>query len=1276
LTWHTFFSGRVYSDYAGLAWTPGVCNPPFQYGMTAYWDGGMDSWNLIGLAHEVGHGLGSDHDWILGVECEFTPFAMSYNPLWLEGLSPRSIQVISEYVNGTSCLSTTTCEETSVEPVQVTGVEASASGKGTRIEWEEIAGDDVTGYSVWRASDEDGEYEMVRAVNAPTVYSVIDDARLTIGHTYSYKVRADNLGVNGSFSEPISEEYPERPADPENIVVDVNAPGGVRISWDEPRGSVEDYLLAFREGADNAPYNCVSKDGKFIGIRRNVITPWSVFDGFGLNKIISFRVCAKYSDGSISVGATGSFTSPSRPARPRLYYTSQGDHPDRIEIRWSIISGAESYLIYRHTETGESCSNRIAEVTDDATYTDSQIEPEVEYTYEIKAVVDRQRSDCSNPGTGYASILPPLTPESLSASQGTHEDAVRLNWASTERTLRYQLFRSLSPVEGYTFIASVNIPDTSYHDWDVSSETQYFYKIRAVNQWGNSEFSSPVMGWRKALAPPSGVEATDGEWPNRVVLTWAGPSSERVGGYKIYRSSSENGSYRLIGSIGVSFRTYSDFLSGGAHHWYAVSAIDGTEESDRSIPNEGYIRAPDAPLRLAASDGTYPDKVEVSWDPVIGAVNYIVYRALIPPFERSTAIGATINTVFDDTRVTSDTPYWYRVVAINGAGASPPSNIDRGKAASIAVPQNVSATQGTREDILVAWDEVPGANAYDVYRAVGGDSGYRRIGSPSETFFVNDDVWPESRYFYRIKAVNRIGESRYSEAAEGWSSIGGHPNTPIVRARPEGEDHIYVWWLPLEEDNWNQYTTFELYRSEELEYCRGEPIATFPYNVQEYNDYNVSIGTQYWYSVKAIGRNESVCSRNISGGRIPPAPPVPPINIEASNNLPHVKVSWNWVAEESGPIENLGVWRSFSPEGRCDQDHRGQERIGSVDPDPARTDYEFTDETAVLGITYFYRVQAFAYGPVGRGCSEEAAAGSVYFDCNENGISDFIDIQDGTSTDCDGDGIPDECQSREDCNDNGFPDRCEMSRNDCNGNNQIDSCEIENGDAEDCNGNFRIDSCEINNDRDADCDRNCELDECQDEAPDCEGAQEKEDDQCWRWDSTDGDRNLCPGEWIYLCCFVGDTTVLMADGSKQRIDEVEVGDLVLARDEDDFSLESTLKAQQVTQVFVHQDSEVLRLTLDRSEIDTTSAHPFFVSGRGWVAAGELEIGDTLTSAEGQSFELLGKEILADRETVYNVEVERAHTFFVGDESLWVHNKTIIEPNVQFSEDIRIEPPDG
>ena len=51
-------------------------------------------------------------------------------------------------------------------------------------------------------------------------------------------------------------------------------------------------------------------------------------------------------------------------------------------------------------------------------------------------------------------------------------------------------------------------------------------------------------------------------------------------------------------------------------------------------------------------------------------------------------------------------------------------------------------------------------------------------------------------------------------------------------------------------------------------------------------------------------------------------------------------------------------------------------------------------------------------------------------DCNDNGVGDGQDIADGTSQDCNADGVPDECQT--DTDGDGVPDDCDNCPDDAN----------------------------------------------------------------------------------------------------------------------------------------------------------------------------------------------------------------------------------------------------
>ena len=135
-------------------------------------------------------------------------------------------------------------------------------------------------------------------------------------------------------------------------------------------------------------------------------------------------------------------------------------------------------------------------------------------------------------------------------------------------------------------------------------------------------------------------------------------------------------------------------------------------------------------------------------------------------------------------------------------------------------------------------------------------------------------------------------------------------------------------------------------------------------------------------------------------------------------------------------------------------------------------------------------------------------------------------------------------------------------------------------------------------------------------------------------------------------CFTGDTFVAAENGQK-RIDEIEIGDKVWAYNVE--TGETELKT--VTKVYVHSVDEILHLYTDEGNIDTTTNHPFYVIDKGWVAAGDLAIGDEVYNLDGTTSTILGSEIevLAEPVIVYNLEVEDFHSYFVGCVPILVHN---------------------
>ncbi|MBE9548767.1 MAG: VCBS repeat-containing protein [Proteobacteria bacterium] len=113
------------------------------------------------------------------------------------------------------------------------------------------------------------------------------------------------------------------------------------------------------------------------------------------------------------------------------------------------------------------------------------------------------------------------------------------------------------------------------------------------------------------------------------------------------------------------------------------------------------------PLNVSASDGGFPDHVAISWDKVVNASGYRVYRCTgAGTGTCGAAIGFPAGNSFDDLNSIIDTSYWYRVKACLSGKCSDFSQPDQGFSANTAqakmrVRQFTSFDDDGRGDVLV-----------------------------------------------------------------------------------------------------------------------------------------------------------------------------------------------------------------------------------------------------------------------------------------------------------------------------------------------------------------------------------------------------------------------------------------------------------------------------------------------------------------------------------------------------------------------------------------------
>jgi RHS repeat-associated protein len=144
---------------------------------------------------------------------------------------------------------------------------------------------------------------------------------------------------------------------------------------------------------------------------------------------------------------------------------------------------------------------------------------------------------------------------------------------------------------------------------------------------------------------------------------------------------------------------------------------------------------------------------------------------------------------------------------------------------------------------------------------------------------------------------------------------------------------------------------------------------------------------------------------------------------------------------------------------------------------------------------------------------------------------------------------------------------------------------------------------------------------------------------------------------VFGCSFSEDTEVATSGGDKE-ISEVETGDRVLAYDQENESIGYF----PVTATISEEHQVIINLVIDGEWIKTTTEHPFYTEELGWVKAGELMSGMHVMKSDLESGMVWLIWEARAPQSMYNLTIDTAHTYFVGDGQWLVHNTCPIPKN--------------
>ncbi|QGH36697.1 hypothetical protein GI584_22735 [Gracilibacillus salitolerans] len=377
----------------------------------------------------------------------------------------------------------------------------------------------------------------------------------------------------------------------------------------------------------------------------------------------------------------------------------------------------------------------------------------------------------------------PLYPKEFSIARG--EEALYLEWSEAERATEYLVERSTVKDGPYETIATV--ADAVYYtDTNLEEDVNYFYVIRAANEYGDSSLTSEERNGALLSDEPLYTRLLDADFEDQAVGTRPPDGFEG-------RPDTDN-NYAAVVDVPMSSSGNSSdqavmLYDDSSSHTYLTRNFE--PQTGKMVVETEYMQEEMSTFGRAirVMDGGR-NNVEIFTGNGRGCEYeycwYFRYQgdaALIPENNRF-----SLNEWYH-VRIEIDVPAQEFSLYINGehSGTLPfqgsASQLNQFEShtwgtseqylddiqissASLEAPQAVQAVKENESTVPIRWDAVENADHYNVYRRWNGDR-YHLIAAELSSLEFTDEVEGDGTYIYAVAAYNSgSGEGSYSEPVE------------------------------------------------------------------------------------------------------------------------------------------------------------------------------------------------------------------------------------------------------------------------------------------------------------------------------------------------------------------------------------------------------------------------------------------------------------------------------------------------------------------------------
>jgi titin len=463
-------------------------------------------------------------------------------------------------------------------------------------------GHPITGYKIeYRIGS--GSYTELVPTTGSTITTYLHTG-MTAGQVYVYRIYA--ITTFGQSEKPSSEttvtlkssSSSSAPGAPPGLSATAVSPTQVNLSWSAPSNNggypITGYKIEVKKGS--ASYSTLTAS------TGNSTTTYT-HAGLVTGTTYSYKVYAINSIGtstaSPEASTTPTTTSISSSPAPPTGLIATSSSATQINLSWSAPSNnggspVTGYKIEYKLGASGTYSTLVANTANTATtYSHTALSTGQSYVYRISAI---NSVGASNPSPE-ASATPTVSSQTATNSApGAPTGLVATAASGTQINLFWSAPSNIggAPITGYkieakkgpgsyeVLVANTASTVTSYAHAGLTTGTQYYYRVYAINSIGTSSPSGESSATPKETTIPTLTGFAIA--PTKIYLSWTAPSQtykQSIGGYKIEQKLGD--SYKVINDNtgNVNSFTINDVITGKTYI-YTITAIFSAGSSPRS----------------------------------------------------------------------------------------------------------------------------------------------------------------------------------------------------------------------------------------------------------------------------------------------------------------------------------------------------------------------------------------------------------------------------------------------------------------------------------------------------------------------------------------------------------------------------------------------------------------------------------------------------------------------------------------------------------------------